>query len=175
VAVVESETGNWKLGFGIWNLSFYILATLASLYTHYYDVFILVAENIFALGLASFARRWKTLARWIGAQAVIVLLYAPWVLFGTNRVSTYGEASGRAAFLCSTSSADARSFHVERHGAGRFQGDIVAAARAGAHRDSGSARATKSRTRRVPVPLDCSSDARTVHRFAQSPTVLDAI
>ena len=100
------EIGNWKLEVGqiahslaipcIWNLSLYVLATLASLYTHYYDVFILVAENIFVFGFASFARRWKTLARWIGAQAVIVLLYAPWVLFGTNRITTYGEASAES-------------------------------------------------------------------------------
>ena len=87
---------NWDLRLGIWNLSFYVLVTLASLYTHYYDTFILVAENIFVFAFALFARRWETLARWIGAQGVIVLLYAPWVLFGTNRVTTYGEASGES-------------------------------------------------------------------------------
>jgi mannosyltransferase len=75
------------------SLSFYIFATLACLYTHYYDVFILAAVNVFVFALAILGRRWKTLARWIGAQVVLVLLYAPWVLFGTNRITTYGEAS----------------------------------------------------------------------------------
>ena len=75
------------------NLFFYFLATTAALYTHYYDTFILVAENLFVFTFALLARRWRTLARWIGAQVVLVLVYAPWVLFGTNRVSTYGEGS----------------------------------------------------------------------------------
>ena len=97
------EVGGWKLEVGRLNLSFvichlslYVLATLSSLYTHYYDAFILVAENIFVFAFALFARRWKTLAQWIGAQIVIVLLYAPWLLFGTNRITTYGEASAES-------------------------------------------------------------------------------
>jgi len=90
----DSKTRN--LQSPISNLSLYVLATLASLYTHYYDVFILAALNLFVCLLAVSARRWRTLARWIGAQAVIVLLYAPWVLFGTNRITTYGEASAES-------------------------------------------------------------------------------
>lgn len=90
------EVGKRSLSFVIFYLSLYVLATLASLYTHYYDTFILVAENIFVFTFALSARQWKTLARWIGAQAVIVLLYAPWVLFGTNRITTYGEASAES-------------------------------------------------------------------------------
>ncbi len=75
------------------NLLAFALLALASLYTHYYDVFILVAENIFVVILSLRARQWKTLRRWIGAQAVLVLAFAPWVLFGTNRITAYGEAS----------------------------------------------------------------------------------
>lgn len=82
-----------NLSFGIFNLSFYFLFTTASLYTHYYDVFILVTENIFVFAFALAARKWKTLGRWVAAQAALVLVYAPWVLFGTNRITTYGEAS----------------------------------------------------------------------------------
>jgi len=83
------------LGFQISDLLIYDLATLASLYTHYYDVFILIAENTFVFAFALFSRRWKTLARWIGAQIALALAYAPWVLFGTNRITTYGEASAQ--------------------------------------------------------------------------------
>jgi uncharacterized membrane protein len=75
------------------DLIFYVVATLASLYTHYYDVFILAALNLFVFAFTILERRWQTLARWIGAQVVLVLLYAPWILFGTNRITTYGEAS----------------------------------------------------------------------------------
>jgi 4-amino-4-deoxy-L-arabinose transferase-like glycosyltransferase len=77
-------------------LSLYVLATLASLYTHYYDTFILAAVNVFVVSSALVARRTSTLARWIGAQGVLVALYAPWVLFGTNRIMTYGEGSAES-------------------------------------------------------------------------------
>lgn len=76
-----------------WNLVLYVAFTLASLYTHYYDAFILAALNLFVFICAGLARRWQTLVRWIAAQAALVLLYAPWVLFGTNRITTYNEAS----------------------------------------------------------------------------------
>jgi mannosyltransferase len=78
-----------------WNLFFFILATLASLYTHYYDAFVLLALNVFVFSSALLMRRWKTLARWIAAQLVLVAAYAPWVLFGTDRVTNYGEASAQ--------------------------------------------------------------------------------
>ncbi|MBI5304961.1 MAG: hypothetical protein HY868_22710 [Chloroflexi bacterium] len=101
------EIGSWKLEVGnrtsqarspyfsivILNLLFYFLFTAASLYTHYYDTFILIAENAFVFLFAVLARRWKTVARWAIAQVALVLVYAPWVLFGTNRVATYGEGS----------------------------------------------------------------------------------
>ena len=77
-------------------LSFYVLATLLSLYTHYYDTFVVVAENVFVFAFALWARRARALIRWIGAQVVIVALYAPWVLFGTDRITTYGEGSAES-------------------------------------------------------------------------------
>jgi hypothetical protein len=77
-------------------LLLYVLATLASLYTHYYDTFIVVAENVFVFAFAAWARRTQTLVRWMGAQLVIVALYAPWVLFGTDRITTYGEGSAES-------------------------------------------------------------------------------
>lgn len=77
-------------------LALYVVFTLSSLYTHYYDAFILVAENFFVFVFVLGARQWKTLGRWIGAQVMLVLAYAPWVLFGTNRITTYGEASAQS-------------------------------------------------------------------------------
>ncbi len=72
-------------------LALYGVATTASLYTHYYDTFVLVAENLFVV--LTLWRAWRSLARWFAAQAVLALVYLPWVLFFTNRVTTYGEAS----------------------------------------------------------------------------------
>ncbi len=86
-------TNDYRLATNNYRLILYVVATLASLYTHYYDVFILAALNLFVFTFAGVARRWQTLVRWIGAQVVLVLLYAPWVLVGTNRITTYNEAS----------------------------------------------------------------------------------
>ena len=78
------------------DLTLYVLFTLGSLYTHYYDTFILAALNAFVFLFAILDKRWKTLARWVGAQIVLVLFYAPWVLFGTDRITNYGEASAQS-------------------------------------------------------------------------------
>lgn len=75
------------------NLIFYIIVTLSSLYTHYYEVFILAAVNLFVFAFSILGRRWRTLTHWGGAQIALVLLYAPWVLFGTDRITVYNEAS----------------------------------------------------------------------------------
>ncbi len=72
---------------------FYVVSATASLYTHYYDTFILVAENLFVIGLTLLQRRWGMLARWMAAQCVLAAVYLPWVLFGTDRIGNYGEAS----------------------------------------------------------------------------------
>jgi 4-amino-4-deoxy-L-arabinose transferase-like glycosyltransferase len=89
----KAEGGRRKVESRLTLLVFFVLAALASLYTHYYDIFILAALNLFVFGFALSARRRAMLARWIGAQVVLVLAYAPWVLFFTNRITTYGEAS----------------------------------------------------------------------------------
>ncbi|MCX7840674.1 MAG: glycosyltransferase family 39 protein [Anaerolineae bacterium] len=77
-------------------LSLYVLAALASLYTHYYETFILTAVNVFVFTVALWARRLQALTRWIGAQVVLIVLYVPWVLFGTDRITNY-EATGESA------------------------------------------------------------------------------
>jgi len=74
-------------------LLFFVLAELAALYAHYYEAFILLALNLFV-----FATTWralKKLAQWLGAQIVLALLYLPYPLILSNRVSAYGEGSGR--------------------------------------------------------------------------------
>jgi uncharacterized membrane protein len=89
----------------------FIAAELAALYSHYYEAFILLALNLFV-----FATTWRDLKKlaqsqvltlfgrfrlsvrtceWIGAQMVLALLYLPYPLILSNRVSAYGEGSGR--------------------------------------------------------------------------------
>ena len=74
-------------------LIFFVLAELFALYAHYYEAFILLALNLFV-----FATQWrdlKKLAQWLAAQIVLALLYLPYPLILSNRVSAYGEGSGR--------------------------------------------------------------------------------
>jgi uncharacterized membrane protein len=62
-------------------LAGYIVATALMMYTHVYSFFILAAENLYLLTLlfASrdiFKRVWK---RWLVAQAVLIILFLPWL------------------------------------------------------------------------------------------------
>lgn len=57
----------------------YILASAASLYTHYYTVFVFLAQGVYVLYEAWRARRWRTVAEFAAGVAASVLLFAPWI------------------------------------------------------------------------------------------------
>jgi mannosyltransferase len=64
-----------------WAAAGYVVATTATLYTHNYGWFILVAQGLYLAGLAIASREtyvqvWR---RALCAQAVVVLLYLPWL------------------------------------------------------------------------------------------------
>lgn len=75
-------------------LVFFVLAELAALYAHYYEAFILLALNVFVF--ATLWRERRKLLEWMGAQIVLAILYLPYPLVLSNRVSSYGEGSGRS-------------------------------------------------------------------------------
>ncbi len=65
----------------------YVLFTSAALYTQYYAAFL-------PLGLTLYAGwRWQSerraLLRWLGLQAVVALLYLPWLLYATPKLIPY--------------------------------------------------------------------------------------
>lgn len=74
-------------------LIYFVLAELAALYAHYYEAFVLLALNGFVF--ATLWRDLKKLAQWIAAQIALAVLYLPYPLLLSNRVSAYGEGSGR--------------------------------------------------------------------------------
>lgn len=76
----------------IW-LAAFLLAELAALYAHYYEAFLLLALNLFVF--ATVWRERSKLVQWIGAQIILAVLYLPYPLILSNRVSAYGEGSGR--------------------------------------------------------------------------------
>lgn len=71
----------------------YVLTTLAATYTHYYAFFVILAQNLVIVLVLLRRRDWAAMGRWLLAQAVIVLAYAPWIIVQTGFLS--GKASAR--------------------------------------------------------------------------------
>jgi hypothetical protein len=70
-----------------------VLITLISFLTHYFAYFAWGALNVVA-GFQTLRRRWPRplIRRWWSAQAVLIVLYLPWVIFTLPITSTYVEA-----------------------------------------------------------------------------------
>ena len=70
-----------------YHLITYVLLTTAALYTQYYAIFLPVGLTIYA------AWRWRRELRallvWLGAQAVVALLYLPWVVYAAPKLAPY--------------------------------------------------------------------------------------
>jgi mannosyltransferase len=72
----------------------YILASTLLVYTQFYGLFILIAENIYVLALFYWAEnrmQGVSLRKWITAQGVIVLLSLPWFGLLINRILQIGQ------------------------------------------------------------------------------------
>ena len=95
----------WRRG-GLLMWTGYVLGMAASLYTHYFACFVLLAQNICYL-IRLRQRRRPTLSQWICSQAVILLLFAPWLVANLTtavRASTdqvyYASQAGQVFKLC---------------------------------------------------------------------------
>ncbi|MCX5868794.1 MAG: glycosyltransferase family 39 protein [Proteobacteria bacterium] len=72
--ILALRGGQWKFWIG------YALATAFSLYTHYFTVFILLAQNLYVLIYwirKDFQKGF--LLRWLASQGIILLVFAPWL------------------------------------------------------------------------------------------------
>ena len=65
----------------------YILLTTAALYTQYYAIFLPVGLTIYATWC--WRRDLRALLAWLGAQAVVALLYLPWVIYAAPKLAPY--------------------------------------------------------------------------------------
>lgn len=74
-------------------LVLFVAAELVALYSHYYEALTLLALNLFVF--ATVWRDRRKLVHWLGAQLALAVLYLPYPLILSNRVSAYGEGSGR--------------------------------------------------------------------------------
>jgi mannosyltransferase len=85
-----------KLTSGIW--LGYILTTACSLYSHYFALFAVVAENLF---LIAWWRRYRSLMKsWALAQIGVTLLFLPWLAFmAMGAISLETSQPERTAFI----------------------------------------------------------------------------
>jgi hypothetical protein len=69
----------------------YLLVTWAALFTHYFAIFVVVAQNLFVVSRALATRRiWFTLSQWIQYQLVLGFFYLPWLLTAAETLTGYG-------------------------------------------------------------------------------------
>lgn len=88
--LASGETaGNLRGLNGLWLA--YLLATAAAVFTHYYALFVVVAQN--AVMIALWRRNRRGVTRWLAVQAALALSFVPWVL--AQRGFLGGKASAR--------------------------------------------------------------------------------
>lgn len=78
----------------------YTAITLLSLYTHYYDMFLVLFHNLFFLVLlliemrresVSRSRPLRLLMKWVAIQAILATIYVPWLAYGSSRLVSITE------------------------------------------------------------------------------------
>ena len=88
-AKLDQGSANRSASVGLWIA--YFLATAAAIFTHYYALFVVVAQNAFMIAL--WRRNRRGLTRWLAVQVALALSYLPWVL--AQRDFLGGKASAR--------------------------------------------------------------------------------
>jgi mannosyltransferase len=58
----------------------YIVSSVLLLYTHFYGLLVVLAQNVYILATVARPQSKLTLYRWLAIQAIIVLLYLPWIV-----------------------------------------------------------------------------------------------
>jgi mannosyltransferase len=79
-----------------WPLAGYVLATAASLYTHYFTLFLLLFQNLAWLiwSLAPRAAgnlRWRRIALWLGTQLATLILFLPQLPLALRQTTAYAN------------------------------------------------------------------------------------
>lgn len=69
----------------------YLAVSWLALHTHYFNLFVLVAQSLFVMTYTFLIRRsWKTLFAWVSLQLILTLLYLPWLLPALPTLTSYG-------------------------------------------------------------------------------------
>lgn len=93
LALEALARGRWRY----WGA--YVAVSWLALHTHYYAIFILVAQNLFvALAAWRDGAMRRKLGRWLTAQAGLWGLYLPWLIVARSTLTGYGGAGDSPAF-----------------------------------------------------------------------------
>ncbi len=92
--VGEEDRRRWR-----WALA-YVAVSWMALHTHYFAAFVLIAQNLFVIGLAVVERRWRSLLLpWLLIQAALGLLYLPWLVRASATLTGYGGNGDSPGFV----------------------------------------------------------------------------
>ncbi len=78
----------------------YMAVSWLALHTHYFSIFVLLAQSVFVLSRALLLRRmWLTVSSWLTLQGLLGLLYLPWVARVGDILTGYGGNGDSPRFL----------------------------------------------------------------------------
>jgi len=81
----------------------YVVVTLLSLHTHYFAIFVIIAQNLFVVGRALWLPRLRlTGLNWLVLQLTVAFFYGPWVLRVQTILLDYrgnGDSPGLGAMI----------------------------------------------------------------------------
>jgi mannosyltransferase len=81
---ILQDRGGWIHWLG------YVVSTTLGLYTHYLAAFIIVTGNaVWAILIWSSPQKMRRIGRWLAAQGLVALLFAPWMLRVSTTVAEY--------------------------------------------------------------------------------------
>jgi 4-amino-4-deoxy-L-arabinose transferase-like glycosyltransferase len=74
----------------LWSALAYLLVTWLALHTHYFALYVVVAQQIAISGWAIASREWRKLVAWWGTGLLLLLLWSPWLLLTWPILRDYG-------------------------------------------------------------------------------------
>jgi len=78
----------------------YVAVSWLALHTHYFSVFVLLAQSVFVLSRALLLRRmWLTVNSWLTLQGLLGVLYLPWLARVGDILTGYGGNGDSPRFL----------------------------------------------------------------------------
>ena len=78
----------------------YIAVSWLALHTHYFSIFVLLAQSVFVLSRALLLRRmWLTVSSWLTLQGMLGVLYLPWVVRAGDILTGYSGNGDSPRFL----------------------------------------------------------------------------